>query len=197
MRKWFEQFRNRFVIVWGLSGSALHKAYPYTDYVMAELLRDHPDIVFITTGDELCQALEHKDKRVVNRSGIWSMREAALACKYADLVVAPDTGLLHAAGCYVTPKIGLVGSNTLNNLTKHFVNDFSLQADEHLAPCSPCFRLIYKASTQCPVDRLSLIPVCMSKGIRPDLVKEKIETVKSKFGVKSEHSGNAIQMQNL
>ena len=180
MASYFKQFRKpgeeKFVILWGLSGSGLNKSWPYVDFVIADVLRAHQDVVFITLGDDLCQALETgEDARVIRKSGRWTVRQSSLACKYADLVVAPDTGLLHASGCFDTPKIGLIGSNTRENITKHFKNDFSVEANSDMVPCAPCFRLIYQASMQCPIEEQSYLPKCMALGIDPKIVLERIE----------------------
>ena len=165
-------------VIWGLSGSALNKCYPYTHYIISDLIRQHPDIKIITVGSELDAALEVGiHGKVIKKCGKWTMRQSGLAVRMADLVVATDTGLLHAAGCYDTHKIGLIGSNTQTNITKHFVNDHSLFADAELVPCAPCFRIIYSAATQCPLDPVMSLPLCMSKGIKPDLVYDQIVKV--------------------
>lgn len=178
MRNFFNQDKTAFWILWGLSGSGLNKSYPYSDFVIAEILQKHKNVKVVTVGDELCQVLEAlKDKRVIRRAGVWTMRESSLAAKFANLVVAPDTGLIHASGCFDTPKICLIGSNSKNNITKHFANDYSIEADEKLVPCAPCFRLIYSASQQCPIEPESGLPKCMALGIRPQLIVEKIEHV--------------------
>jgi ADP-heptose:LPS heptosyltransferase len=109
MQKFFDKLHNKFVIVWGISGSMRCKTYPYASEIIGELI-ENEKIAVITVGDELCQALEVnlKHPQIINKSGIWSMRESMLACKYANLVISPDTGLLHASGCFKTPKIGLL-----------------------------------------------------------------------------------------
>ena len=38
--------------------------------------------------------------------------------KLVDLVISPDTGVLHASGAFDTPKIGLLGHTTIENITK-------------------------------------------------------------------------------
>src|SRR3990167_1580001 len=185
MSSFFAQFEGKFVILWGLSGSANNKMYPYSDYVIGDLLRSHKDVIVITCGDESCQILEvSEDERVIRKSGKWAIRESLLACKYADLVIAPDTGIIHGSGCFDTPKIMLVGSNTIENITKHFVNDFSIEADPELVPCAPCHRMIYSSAVQCPLDERHLLPKCLSLGINPRLVLEKIEMIIQKFGIK-------------
>lgn len=191
MQDFFKPFAKEFVIVWGLSGSALNKNWPYTDFVIGDLLRTHDNVRIITVGDEMCQILETMEhKRVVRKSGKWSIRESALACKHADLVIAPDTGLLHAAGCFDTPKIGLIGSNTIENLTKHFVNDFSLEADSEAVPCAPCHRIIYSASAQCPIEQTTSLPMCMSLGIDPKRVLDQIERI---INASKDNAGHSLQ----
>jgi ADP-heptose:LPS heptosyltransferase len=63
-----------------------------------------------------------------------------LMCNYVDLVISPESGILNAAGCYETPKIGLLTHSNKQNLTSTFLNDYSIQAD---ISCSPCHRMIY------------------------------------------------------
>ena len=174
----FENFRKNNlglkVIVWGLSGSGRNKTYPYAPYIIGDLLRKHKDIIFYMVGDEACQILEcalPNHKRVIKKSGKWTFRQSSLACKYADLVVSPDTGLLHAAGCFDTAKIGLLGHTTIENITKYFKNDYSIEAD---CDCAPCFRLIKNAEIQCPIDDESSATWCMARGLKPERVLTRI-----------------------
>jgi len=161
-----EAFLGKFLVVWCLSGSSLHKAYPYTHIVMQEIIKKHPDVVFVTVGDEACQILELalQHEQVIHKSGKWSFRETALACKYASLVVAPETGVIHLAGCFDTPKFCFLTHTTRECVTKYFKNDYSLQAD---VACSPCFRIIYEAAEQCPIEHEAYAPFCTAMGFAP------------------------------
>jgi ADP-heptose:LPS heptosyltransferase len=154
---------DKYNILWCLSGSGSNKVYPWTDYVMGECIKIFKDIHFITVGSERCQILEDiseefpKDK-VTQLAGRIPVRESLLLTKFVDLVISPDTGVLHAAGCYDTPKIGLLGHTTKENITKYFKNDYSI---ESTAECSPCMRLIYEYEVQCPLDWVSKAAYCM------------------------------------
>ena len=174
--KFRERFLGKFVVVWALSGSSMHKVYPYTRTVMESLIEKYPDIIFITVGDEFCQiletALEHE--RCIHKSGVWSLRETAIMCKYASLVVAPETGVLHFAGCFSTPKIGMLTHTTKECLTKYFDNDYSLEAE---VDCSPCFRIITEAKVQCPIDKFTAAPWCAAHGFPPERLINRIEEV--------------------
>lgn len=166
----------KFVIVWCLSGSARHKTYPYTRFVMEELLKKYKDIVFITVGDEDCKILEYalKHERCINKSGEWSLRETAIMCKHASLVISPETGVLHFSGCFDTPKIGFLTHTNKECLSKYFKNDYSLEAN---VDCAPCFRLINDADLQCPVEKITRAPWCAAFGFTPDVVIKQIEKV--------------------
>lgn len=159
---------DKFNILWQLSGSGMQKVYPWTDYVIGEVLKNHKDIQFITTGDERCQLLESiEDENITNLSGRVSVRLAMCLTGLVDLVISPDTGVLHAAGCYPTPKIGLLGHTTRTNITKYFLNDYSI---ESVCDCAPCMRLIYDSEIQCPIETLTRATWCMAEGIPPERV---------------------------
>ena len=169
-------------ILWGLSGSSRQKTYP-PEY-MCKVIKAFPDYIHITVGEEVCRLLEWpfthpdvKDKfpNVVPRAAKFTMRESILACKYVDLVIAPDTGLLHGAGCFDTPKIGLLTNTSRENITKHFKNDYSLEATD--VSCSPCYNLIYDANVQSQTDSEDGTPLCMKWGILPDRLIARVKEV--------------------
>ena len=162
-------------ILWQLSGSGRQKVYPWTDYVIGEVLKNYENVHFITTGDERCQLLESvEDVQITNLSGKIPARIAMCLTQYVDLVISPDTGVLHASGCYTTPKIGLLGHTTRTNITKYFMNDYSLEAQ---CACSPCFRLIYDHEIQCPRDFITQAAWCMAEGISPERLYDRISSV--------------------
>lgn len=184
----FVDFRKKgkFVILWGLSGSAANKTYPYVPEVINSILEQYPQVSFLTVGDDVCRVLEQelKHERIFNMSGIFSLRESCLACKYANLVVAPDTGILHASGCFDTPKIGLLNHTSRNNITKHFINDYSIEAKDCQHPlfgpvsCSPCYKIHYNKKITCNTMILkhTEVPVCMG-AMTPDIVIKRISEV--------------------
>ena len=95
-----------------------------------------------------------------------------------DLVLSPDTGLLHASGCYDTPKIGILGHNTIECITKHFKNDYSIESDPEKAECSPCLYLIYNKNLQCQTSsEYGDASLCMAEGIPMQKVLDKVRTI--------------------
>lgn len=171
--------KDSFNILWCLSGSGKNKAYPWSDYVMGEAIKNYPDTHFITVGDIKCQVLESAGnqlpkERITELAGRIGIRESLALTKYVNLVISPDTGVLHASGCFPTPKIGLLGHTTKNNITKYFQNDYSIESP---AECAPCFRLVYDWEVQCPRDRLTRAAWCMNS-IKPESIYEQVRKIR-------------------
>lgn len=169
-----EYLTDGFNLLWCLSGSGRNKVYPWTEYIMGSLITKYPDINVITVGDAKCKLLENVNlpsKHFKELSGEIPIKISMALTKLADVVVSPDTGILHASGAYDTPKVGLLGHTTKENITKHFKNDYSIEAD---CNCSPCFRLIYDHNIQCPLDFITGAAWCMAEGIPPEKLLKQI-----------------------
>jgi len=109
----------------------------------------------------------------VNKAGVWTVRQSFIACKYADLVIGPDTGVLNAAACFDTPKIVMLSSASEENLTKYWTNVVALSAPD--CECHPCHRLIHTNS--CPKGTVQgIAPKCM-ENIKPEVVLREMEEV--------------------
>lgn len=152
--RWAKKFRpTGTVILWALSGSAVHKTWPYLDTVLARLLITYPDVTIILTGDHLCQMLEvgwEDEPRVIGKSGQWSIRETlTFAKEQADIVIGPETGVLNAVSQESVKKIVFLSHSSEENLTKYWTNTTVLKAQN--TPCYPCHQLHY-GSEYCPLD---------------------------------------------
>ncbi len=161
--------KDKFVIVWSLSGSGFHKTWPWSEYVAGELAQQFKDIEIITVGDEDCKIIEWQNPHTINKCGIYTIRQSFILTKYANLVIGADTGLMNAASCFDTPKIVFLSTNTEENLTKYWKNTTSLHNDD--CECYPCHKLIY--SNSCPKGRFNAAPKCM-EGIEPKTCLDEI-----------------------
>jgi ADP-heptose:LPS heptosyltransferase len=142
-RIWRKTLEGRFVVIWALGGSGPHKRFPYAAMAMAEFARINPESLFITVGghaEKLLELAADDDPNYMHRSGRWGIRNTAIAVKYADLVIGPETGVLNMAGCFDTPKICMLSHSSWANLCKHWKNDDSVQSRQH---CSPCHKMIF------------------------------------------------------
>lgn len=139
------QMGGSLVVVYSLSGSSVHKAWPYLDHLIARLLLTYHGVRIVLVGDMASRLLERgweQEPRVLCRSGVWSIRETlTFACTQADLVIGPETGVLNAVGLEEVPKIVTLSHSSRENLTKYWKRCIAL-APAH-TPCYPCHMMHY------------------------------------------------------
>ena len=164
-RKFVKSFKGKFLVMWSLSGSAIHKAYPYTEYVACEFLEQYPDTAMITVGDEACIFLEWEHPRTKNLAGKLNIRKTMLLTQYVDLVVGTETGVLNAASCFDVPKIIILSHSSVENLTKYWKNTYSVVPP---TSCHPCHQIHYTTES-CKLNSLTKTPLCMTM-VRPESV---------------------------
>jgi ADP-heptose:LPS heptosyltransferase len=124
----------RFVVMWALAGSGVHKTWPYVDTVIANLMLSYQDVHIVLVGDAFCVLLEagwDKEKRVHCRSARMTIRETLALLQEVDAVVGPETGVLNAASCLFIPKIVFLSHSTHENLTRDWTNVYPLSAESH------------------------------------------------------------------
>lgn len=199
MQKLFSHWHGKFVILWAINGSSHHKVYPLMEPVMRDWLDRNPDAVLVTLGDKQAKLAEFEHPQVVKAADEWSVREVALATKYASVVVGPETFLLNAASCFNTPKITFLSHSAHHNLCSHWTNDYCLEPDPAMAPCFPCNMLHYLKDS-CPQTSifdgeqlLTTGPTCAMGAISGERVQARLDEVKRKhFGKPSYERGVAL-----
>lgn len=167
-REWAIRERSKMggnlVVCISLSGSSVHKTWPYIDTVIARLLVTFPDVRIVLLGNKMSQILEQgweKEPRVLCRSGIWEIRQTlAFACKQADLVIGPETGVLNAVGMEDVSKVCFLSHSTKENLTKHWVNAVGIEPPSTV-PCYPCHMLHYNFN-HCTQDEKTGVSLCQA-----------------------------------
>lgn len=175
-KDWATKQKNKIggtVILWSLSGSAVHKTWPYLDSVIARLMLHNKDVKVVLVGDELCKILEQgweKEPRVLCRSGIWSIRESLAFAQVADMVIGPETGVLNAVGMESVPKIIMLSHSSAENLTKHWKNTVALEPP---TDCFPCHKMHYSFE-HCKRDEVTGCAQCQAD-ITPDAVYDAID----------------------
>jgi ADP-heptose:LPS heptosyltransferase/predicted SAM-dependent methyltransferase len=132
----------RFVL-YSLSGSSIHKAWPHMDALLARLLMQ-TDYKIVLTGSDMDKLLEQGwelEPRVLKHAGVWTIRETMSMLPHADLIIGAETGVLNAASMLPVPKIVTLSHSSVENLTKHWVNTVSLTPKK--TPCYPCHMMHY------------------------------------------------------
>lgn len=132
------------VILWVLSGSSVHKSWPYLDQIIARIMLRLPDVKVVLTGEPDCVLLEQgweREIRVIRKSGKWTIRDTLSFAPEADLIIGPETGILYGMGLMPVPKIVTLSHSSIGNLYRHWTNCTTLIPDG--CPCYPCHQLHY------------------------------------------------------
>lgn len=137
-----------------LSGSSVHKTYPYFPAVVTGLLR-MTDATIVLLGGPECPILEEyivetqpediDRSRIVCLSGKLPIRDSMiLATQFIDVMIGPETGLMNAASHDENNgKVVLLSHSSEENLTKHWRKTIAITPDTAQAACYPCHRLHY------------------------------------------------------
>lgn len=176
-KKFAKDFKRRMkgkkIVMWVLSGSSVHKVYPWTDPVMARILGEREDVVFVTVGDEICQMLEigwESEKRVITKSGNLSIRKTLALLDVCDVVVGPETGVMNAASMKGMHKVIFLSHSSKENMTKHWINTTAMEPND--CPCFPCHKMHFGFET-CNRDLRTGGALCASN-IHPEGVYDDI-----------------------
>lgn len=141
--------RDRIIIVWALSGSAIHKQYRYFEQVVRAFCQKHQNVRFITVGDYPSRLVTFDHPQVDNSliEKQVPFRQTLLTCKYADIVIGPETGTLMGAGAFDdVSKIVLMSHSGPDQIIKHWENAEALVPPCNCSPCHLLFKYtdIYK-----------------------------------------------------
>lgn len=151
------------IILWVLSGSSVHKTWPYLDTMLARLLL-MMNIKVVLIGDEVSQVLEtgwENEPRVIKKCGKWSIRETLAFAEISDIVIGPETGVLNAVGRVASvAKIVCLSHSSQENLSKYWENCISLEPEG--CPCWPCHRMCY-GFDPCIQDEKTGVALCQAK----------------------------------
>ena len=164
-KTWANGFRkslgkDTFVILWALSGSSVHKTWPYLDMIIARLMETFPNVKVITCGDELSTVLEQgweNEPRVVTKSGEWSIRKTLTFAERCDLVIGPETGVLNAVSMLSVPKFLMLSHSGLNNIGRNWKNLTLFTPD--MTPCYPC-HILHRGFDLCCRDEITGTAMC-------------------------------------
>jgi len=169
------------IIMWVLSGSSVHKAWPYMDKIIARILLTWPDATIVLTGDPLSKILEagwENESRVLKTCGEWNARKSLSFAQVCDMVIGPETGIMNAVGLMDMPKIITLSHSSVENLSKHWVKTTALEPRG--CDCWPCHQLNH-SFTQCPRDEKTGVAVCQAK-ISPESMWAAIKEHQSSGG---------------
>lgn len=184
-REWAEgeakKLKGAPLILWVISGSSVHKVWPYMDIVVGQLMKTFPEARVVTVGDERCKIIEDawkNEPRVIRRSNVWSIRETMAFAKVCNLVMGPETGVLSAVAMEPMPKVLMLSHSSPENLPRDWVNTHVLHSKE--TPCWPCHKMIYNWD-QCNKFEKTGVAHCMSHIHPQDVWKTVLEALEVKL----------------
>jgi|TARA_R100001530_G_scaffold76330_1_gene53591 ADP-heptose:LPS heptosyltransferase len=165
MRDWKKKkVKTKHLVMNVLSGSSVHKVWPWNDSLMARFLDSRKDVTFITVGDIACQLLEQgweKESRVITTSGEWPIRDVLTLAKMCTVVLGPETGVLNSISSLDRVHKSLfLSHSSKENLSKHWKNTTSFEPFE--AECYPCHKMHHGFDT-CTRDEETGGSLCASK----------------------------------
>jgi ADP-heptose:LPS heptosyltransferase len=161
-RKERERFGGDFLVMYSLSGSSVHKVWPWMDHLFARLLVSFPNCRVVTVGDELSTLLERgweNESRIVKKSGKYTIRESMALLEQCDMVIGGETGMLNAAAMLDMPKVVFLSHSSRENLTKHWRNTYPLEPKN--TKCFPCHRMHYTFD-HCSRDEATGVATCQA-----------------------------------
>ncbi len=84
-----------------------------------------------------------KDTGIINMSGGYNIREVASVISKIDLVIAPDSGLMHFGGHFNKPTIALFGGSDYLCRTKYYSTVYPISKGKSVCEQYPCFAHSY------------------------------------------------------
>jgi ADP-heptose:LPS heptosyltransferase len=115
--------------------TALARTYPSTQEVVRRLLRKGHEVYLFGREGE-CNAADQPELGLLNlASRRHTLRQSLAMLDSCDAFLAPDSGLLHAAGALGVPTVALFGPFHWRERTRYYPTVRALQG---LAPCAPC-----------------------------------------------------------
>lgn len=153
---------DNFVIMWALSGSAVHKTWPYLDAILARLMIKFLDVKVVLCGDKLSQILENGwegEERVIATSGKWGIRETLTFAEQCDLVIGPETGVLNSVSMLDMPKILMLSHSSFKNIGINWLNTVAVEPVD--TPCYPC-HILHRGFELCHRDDTTGTALCAS-----------------------------------
>lgn len=185
----------KFVIGWVLTGSRIDKVHPQADVAIARVIKELNLPVIMLGGPgkdyEMAKLAQH-EVRKLNHSddGLhlalshdpekpnWGPRRICTQAQMCDLVIGPDTGPMWAVAMHAMPKILMASHAGGHNITAHWVNTTTLEADRTRVPCYPCHRL-HDDSSMCTPNADKNGSACISD-ISVDKIVETIRHLTTK-----------------
>lgn len=160
-----------------LAGERVAKINGKSPSVLGEMIRDGWEIALLGNPGEFRMDSAPEGMMDMTRFGL-TFRQSAAFLTTCNAVLAPDSSLLHVAGCLGIPAVGLFGPFPWKLRTAYYKSVFALHG-EGACPMAPCFHShhnglgIFPAGGPC-----TKTGICEElAAIQPERIRAKIEQV--------------------
>ena len=177
--------KNTFTILWALSGSSVHKTWPYLDIVIARLLQTFTNVKVILCGDNVSKILEvgwEKEPRVITACGEWSIRKTLTFAERCDLVIGPETGVLNSVSMLSVPKYMMLSHSSTQNIGSNWNNVTLFEPEK--TPCYPC-HILHRGFDICYRDEITGTAMCAANIDVEKVWKEMFSLIERTKGVRA------------
>ena len=152
-----------------MSGSAVHKAWPHIDIIIARILLEFPKWRIALLGGTYDQILEtgwEKEERVWKLAGRISIREAMALAQVATVCMGAETGVMNAVAFEEkVAKILFMSHSSIANLPRDWLNTCAM-VPPPTVHCYPC-HMLHTGFDRCWRDDATGVAMCQAQ-ISPD-----------------------------
>ena len=125
-------------IAWQFTGSSRNKRLLYAFYYIKKIIEKLSNVEHWLFDDiTIPNIFEHKN--IIDKRGELSPRKVLSLIPMFDLVVSPETFLVHVAGAFDIPTLTFYSHSSYENLGKYFKNHYPVIPE---CDCYPCYTII-------------------------------------------------------
>lgn len=150
LQYYFGDYQEKTIIGIVLTDRCSQKVWPYNNELI-DCLSSDKDKIFLLLGHSLYSNKRFNKERILNVTELTSLSQVISLINCCNLVIAPDTGLLHVAGVLNIPFIGLFGSTPGKLITRYYKSCYcviqkqlceSICWQRNFASCNNCLKSI-------------------------------------------------------
>lgn len=141
--KWAAQERTKYngkdIICYVLSGSSLHKTWPYLDALIARIMISFPFAEVVLLGGDreaILQSGWENEPRVHSMASKWSIRESlTFVQQNCTLLISPESGIINGMCVEPIEKILFLSHSSKTNLCRDWINTTVFKPDYEKLSC--------------------------------------------------------------
>jgi len=150
IRYHLSNYRDKKIVGIVLSDRNSQKVWPYNKELIDYLSRDGRNLILLLGHSLFSNKLFNKE-RILNVTELTSLRQVISLVNCCNLVITPDTGLLHVAGILGIPFISIFGSTPGQLITKYYSSCYRIMQNQlcdsicwqrNFATCNKCLKSI-------------------------------------------------------